>query len=121
MSATLWPAIVKVKGGQPVAQPYSYRWGDMLVGTSKVCASPIDAVLEVLMFELKITKKEYLYVDLGIPTASVSRIRHRKDHIPHLWLLRASVLSNIPYGVLCKVAGEEPEYTVHHNAKEWKA
>lgn len=112
--------VVNIRNSRPVETPYYYRWRNMPLGVKKICASPIDAVIEVLIYELKIIRKSDLLIDLGIPDASLSRCRHRVDPIRHGWLLRAAILSNIPYAVLCEVASEEPQYTPHHNAKEWK-
>lgn len=112
--------VIRVRAGKPVKTPYYYHWRNMPLGAKKICASPIDAVIEVLMYELKIAKSSDLLTDLGIPNASISRCRHRVDAIRHSWLVRAAILSNIPYVVLCEVASEQPEFTPHHNAKEWK-
>lgn len=114
------PKVVRVRGGRRVAEPYEYHWRNMPEGTVRVVASPIDAVFEVLMHELKIPRLTDLLADLTISTSNVSRCRHRNMSIPHFWLLKASILSRIPYAVLCEIAEEEPEHLEHFRAKEWK-
>lgn len=112
---------LRVRAGKVVKEPYAFYWPGMTAfGTKKTCPSPIDAVMQVLMFELRIGKSSDLLTDLGIPNAAISRVRHRVSPMYHPWLLRAAILSNIPYTTLCEVAGEEPQYIPHHNAKEWK-
>lgn len=110
---------LRTRGGKPVQEPHSFYWPGMVAfGTMRVCPSPIDAVFMILMFELKINRLIDLVTDLGIPEASVSRVRHRTIPMQHSWLLRAAILSNIPYPVLCEVAGEEPQCLPHRNAKK---
>jgi hypothetical protein len=96
---------------------YAYSWGNMPIGAKKLCASPIDALLEVLAQELQIKSIGRMEVELGIEHSQISRCRHGQA-IPHIWLLRATVVSGIPYDRLCGIIGEEPQYYPHPNA--WK-
>lgn len=68
------------------------------------------------MHELRISSVTTITTELGVDGASVSRARHRKEPIPHTWLLRAAILSGIPYKTLCAVCSEEPQYWPHVNA-----
>jgi hypothetical protein len=111
--------MIKARGGKPVAEPYEYHWRSMPVGVKKVCPSPIDAVIEVIMHELRLQSQLVLLTELGINHGSISRCRHRRLPIQHEWLLRASIFSGIPYIDLCALASEDPQYHPHPNA--WRA
>lgn len=106
----------KAKRGKPVAVPYAYHWRSMPAGTKKWCPSPVDALIEVLMHELRIENQLHVLVELGIDHASISRVRHRHQPIQHQWLLRASVLSGIPYRMLCELTSEAEQFYPHKNA-----
>lgn len=108
--------IQQVKRGKPVEQPFAYHWRSMPAGVKKWCPSPIDAVIEVLMLELRVSNQMAILTELGIDHASISRCRHRHQPIQHQWLLRATILSNIPYTMLCAVCEEEPQFWPHPNA-----
>jgi len=108
--------LIKVHKGKPTPEPYHYWWRDMPLDAKKVCASPMDAVLEVVMKELNIDKMVTLLTAMGIDHASVSRCRHRTQPIQHQWLLRLAIYSGIPYKDLCYVADEEVQYWPHPNA-----
>ena len=106
----------RVKGGRPTPAPHYYRWRDVPFGAMAAAASPIDAVIEVLMRELKYPRVLDLLADLEIPASSISRTRHRIDPVRHSWLMRAAIISGIPYRMLCEVAGEPEKIFPHHNA-----
>jgi len=106
----------RVKGGRPTPGPHFYWWRNMPVGTTRPAASPIDAMIEVLMLELKYPRVLDLLADLEIPASSISRTRHRIDPVRHSWLMRAAIISGIPYRMLCEVTGEPEQIFPHHNA-----
>lgn len=100
-------------------EPYYYHWRNMPMGVKKPCPSPIDAVVEVLMHELGLRTKTLTLDILGIEFSSLSRVRNKKQPLPHFWLIKASLLSGIPYLVICELAGEKPQHEPHPRA--WKS
>lgn len=111
-----------IRGGRPrkTEQQYAYWWPGMLVGTKKLCDSPVDALIEVLMRELKIKHVTTLFAELKIPDASVSRCRRQKMEIPEDWLMKAAIISGFSYTSLCELIGREPKFCLYITAPKLK-
>ncbi len=90
---------------------YSYQW-PVTSGTRRVAHSPIDALLDVLGDELGIAHRATLFAQLDLHAGNVTRCRQGTMEIPHVWLMRASIVSGFEYSELCQLVGEEPEVRV---------
>ena len=103
--------------GKVVKEPFYYSWRHLPIGSKRPALSRVDALIEVLMHELRVTKKQ-LFFELYWSHAQVSRIRHHGANVPEEWLLNAALYSGIPYRMLCTLINQVPRVMPHPNA--WK-
>lgn len=96
---------------------YRYTWKGFPQGVTKVTASPMDAVLEVIQMELKLNcHRGWLYVQVNLSDEYVSRCRAQGGRFSrHEWLLNCAVFSGISYADLCDVAGVKPKVMPYRN------